>query len=251
MSFLKRLFGKKTGEEKVSRQSPDAGICFSREDRKGQIEKKCRFLGHVVEGIQVVSVGTNANGTYEVYRCSSRTTALQFLRSIPQDAIPPTYYVVVETPGGNLGKDLKGIFDESTGTPISQEERLLKVNLGEEKPEFLEKMIRAGQSCVLTDTRGVHEEVSVDDMKRALEAKRIMQLADNYARAGDYKKAKDAYFRFINEANFEDDVAYYSLAGVSHMLGQREEARKYAQEALRVNPSNVKAAKLLRSFQSG
>ena len=150
-----------------------------------------------------------------------------------------------------MGKDLKGIFDESTGKPISQEERLLKVNLGEEKPEFLEKMIRAGQSVAFTDTRGISEEVSVDDMKCALEAKRIMQQADEYARTGDYEKARDAYFKFINEANFEDDVAYYSLAGVSAMLGYQEEARRYVKEALRINPSNVKATQLLRRLQAG
>ena len=246
MSFLKRLFRKKLGQEKISSKlaPSDFEIFFSQNDLNAHIAKNCRFGNHITGGIQAVSVDDNANGTYEVYRCSSRATALQFLRSIPQKNIPHEYYVVVQTPDGNLGKDLKGIYDESTGVQISQEDRLLKVNLGEEKPEFLEKMIRAGQSYKLVDARGVSEEVSVDDMKRALDAKRIMREADEYARAGDYERARDNYFRFINAANFEDDVAYYSLGVVSSMLGYREEALRYAKEALRVNPLNAKAANL-------
>jgi hypothetical protein len=97
----------------------DMKIFVSEEDAKTYLRKTCKFIDYMIEGIRVVGVDKKDRGCiYEVYNCNSRTTALQFLSAIPQSEIPPLYYVIVETPFGNLGKDLNGMFDESTGNSI-------------------------------------------------------------------------------------------------------------------------------------
>ena len=119
--------------------------------------------------------------------------------------------------------------------------RMLKANLGEERPEFLEAMIEGGNPYAVCDTQGRSEELSVADMKVALKAKRIMEQADRLAAAGDFPAAKAAYEKFIKTANFEDDVAYYSLATVCIVLGDKALARKWLQRAVKANPRNAKA----------
>lgn len=58
------------------------------------------------------------NNIYEVYFAPDKQTALAFLRTIPRNQIPGLYYVIVETPQGNFGKDMDGIFDEQTGQSL-------------------------------------------------------------------------------------------------------------------------------------
>ena len=118
--------------------------------------------------------------------------------------------------------------------------RMLKANLGEERPEFLEAMIKGGKPYAVCDTQGRSEELSVADMKVALKAKRIMEQADRLAAAGDVPAAKAAYEKFIRTANFEDDVAYYSLANVCIVLRDKSSAKKWLQRALKANPGNAK-----------
>lgn len=55
---------------------------------------------------------------YEVWMGESRSAALTFLRGIPCEKIPGLYYIIVETPDGNFGKDINGMFDEDTGEDI-------------------------------------------------------------------------------------------------------------------------------------
>jgi len=55
---------------------------------------------------------------YEVWKAVDRGRAMAFLRGIPRACIPELYYIVVEYPGGSLGLDVSGIFDEATGTTI-------------------------------------------------------------------------------------------------------------------------------------
>jgi hypothetical protein len=54
--------------------------------------------------------------TYEVHRALNRKAALAFLRE--RDVKRELYYVVVETPAGNIGRDMIMIFDERTGERI-------------------------------------------------------------------------------------------------------------------------------------
>ena len=64
----------------------------------------------------------NTNGNrYEVYRAKSKADAMTFLRA--QEVREERRYIVVETPEGNIGKDLIMIFNEATNTKIEYGER--------------------------------------------------------------------------------------------------------------------------------
>ncbi|MFF2009615.1 hypothetical protein ACFVWY_11140 [Streptomyces sp. NPDC058195] len=56
------------------------------------------------------------SATYHVYRGPDRAHALEFLRGTP--VMEPHVYVIVETPQGNLGRDLIYVFEESDGRPV-------------------------------------------------------------------------------------------------------------------------------------
>lgn len=62
--------------------------------------KKPKFMG----------TETSGNGTYEVYKSNDVESAKAFLMEKRVDK--PQYYVVVETPGGNWGMDIKGLYLE-------------------------------------------------------------------------------------------------------------------------------------------
>lgn len=77
------------------------------------VRSVCKFIDYMVEGVSLVGLDTKAKGyVYEVYRGDSLDVAMQFLESIPLEEIPELHYIIVETPFGNVGKDLKGMFDE-------------------------------------------------------------------------------------------------------------------------------------------
>lgn len=72
---------------------------------------KC--YAYIIEGVSVAGIDKKLNGNvYEVYKSDRRATAMSFLNAIPTSALPPLHYVIVETPEGNVGKDVKGTFDE-------------------------------------------------------------------------------------------------------------------------------------------
>jgi hypothetical protein len=48
--------------------------------------------------------------TYEIYKAPSKSVALEFLKMKP--VTKSLYYVIVETPEGNWGKDIDGIYQE-------------------------------------------------------------------------------------------------------------------------------------------
>ena len=78
-----------------------------------------RFRKYKIAGITPVSWEEKYDGRrYEVYRGGTRSVALEFLKSIPTSEIPRLFYIIVETPQGNIGKDLTNIFDEATGSII-------------------------------------------------------------------------------------------------------------------------------------
>jgi len=53
---------------------------------------------------------------YEVYRGPSKRAALAFLRH--KSVFQRNFYIIVETPEGNYGRDIDGVFDERTGDPV-------------------------------------------------------------------------------------------------------------------------------------
>jgi hypothetical protein len=50
------------------------------------------------------------SNTYEIYKAPSKSVALEYLKTKP--VTKPLYYVIVETPEGNWGKDIDGIYQE-------------------------------------------------------------------------------------------------------------------------------------------
>jgi len=135
--LLKTLFGPKgpastepakTGQSKIEHveagykgktASTSAGGFRSEQDLQQFIRQSFKFTDYVIEGIRCANLDRKYDGkVYEVYHCQSRSKALEFLRSIPSSQIPPLYYIIVETPQGNLGKDLQVIFDEASGQEI-------------------------------------------------------------------------------------------------------------------------------------
>ena len=78
----------------------------------------------------------NTNGNrYEVYLAKSKADAIDFLRA--QEVREERRYIVVETPEGNIGKDLIMIFNEATNT---------KIEYGERRP--LDKPCTVPRRCV-------------------------------------------------------------------------------------------------------
>src|ERR1700686_3519635 len=93
------------------------------EEAKAAIRKACRCIDYMIDGIRFSRLETrDEKYEYEIYKSPSRQTALRFLRSVPSHRIPTLYYVIVETPTGNIGRDIRGLFDESKGEEISASE---------------------------------------------------------------------------------------------------------------------------------
>lgn len=66
--------------------------------------------------VPYVTTERKAAGTYEVRRADTRSMALTYLRA--RQVRDEKYYVIVETPAGNIGRDLIVIFEEPSGTEI-------------------------------------------------------------------------------------------------------------------------------------
>ena len=72
-----------------------------------------KFKKYKISGITPVSWEEMTDGrVYEVYRTDDKLKALEFLKRIPTAEIPRLFYIIVETPRGNIGKDTQGVFDE-------------------------------------------------------------------------------------------------------------------------------------------
>lgn len=82
--------------------------------RGSSAEDEFKFRKYKIPGVNPISWEEKTDGRrYEVYRSNTRAKALEFLTNIPTTEIPQLFYIIVETPQGNVGKDLQGIFDES------------------------------------------------------------------------------------------------------------------------------------------
>ena len=80
-----------------------------------------RFINYLSEGIipKGIQKGDN-NSIYEVYYSSVYDKAIQFLKSVPTIDIPPFYYIIIETPVENLGKDIDGIYIKGQNDVIQE-----------------------------------------------------------------------------------------------------------------------------------
>ncbi|MCH7990583.1 MAG: hypothetical protein IID46_15690 [Planctomycetes bacterium] len=107
------MFGWLKGNQNTaSKQHPTQQI--NSQDAQSELAKagfKC--YGHIIAGVEVAGIDKKNNGqVYEVYKSQTRATAVSFLNAIPKSCISEGHYVIVETPQGNVGKDIMGVFDE-------------------------------------------------------------------------------------------------------------------------------------------
>lgn len=75
-----------------------------------------RVPGNVFSQVSYAHSTSTKGSRYIVYRARSLENAIKFLRS--QDVKEPLLYKIVETPEGNIGRDLISIFNERTGENI-------------------------------------------------------------------------------------------------------------------------------------
>jgi len=68
------------------------------------------------EGVTFKEREVTDGNEYLVYVAATRSAAMSFLRSTPVKE--ERHYLIVETPGGNLGKDMIMIFDERTSEKL-------------------------------------------------------------------------------------------------------------------------------------
>lgn len=80
-----------------------------------------RIYADTVEGSASVVDKKDNGRVYEVYWVKSEAVALEYLRR--RDVRLEGYYVIVETPQRNLGRDMVMIFDEADGSLIEIPER--------------------------------------------------------------------------------------------------------------------------------
>ena len=66
----------------------------------------------VISRVERRHQGVN-NYVYEMYSANSKEKAMNFLNRIPTSEIPPQFYIVVETPEGEWGKDIDGIYQDN------------------------------------------------------------------------------------------------------------------------------------------
>lgn len=80
-----------------------------------------KYYADTVEGSECVVDKKDSGAVYEVYWVKSETVALEYLRH--RDVRQLRHYVIIETLGRNIGRDLIMIFDEADGTLIEIPER--------------------------------------------------------------------------------------------------------------------------------
>ncbi|MGI5818125.1 MAG: YecA family protein [Armatimonadota bacterium] len=83
--------------------------------------------------------------TYQVYTGSTKQEAIEFLEG--QEVNEPSFYIVVETPEGNWGKDIAGIYDEDAGeyehsVQIKNSEWSRQKQLSEQEPQVMETWVK-------------------------------------------------------------------------------------------------------------
>ncbi|MGC4081014.1 MAG: hypothetical protein QM736_02615 [Vicinamibacterales bacterium] len=92
---------------------PQQKVFATRRELETYVRSVCKFVDYMIDGVRLVGLDTKTAGNvYEVYQSDTLDVAMRFLERIPTDEIPELYHVIVETPSGNIGKDVRGMFDE-------------------------------------------------------------------------------------------------------------------------------------------
>lgn len=99
----------KHGGRRKNDQEPEESVVF--ESKKIQKPSEVVFVREYTEKKIVYGEQNNeVTLTYRIYKAADAASAKEFLKENPVNR--PTYYVIVETPEGNWGRDIDGIYKE-------------------------------------------------------------------------------------------------------------------------------------------
>lgn len=105
-NFTKELF-----DEAKSKLSKSRGkIKGERAAQKASIKAKPTKQTKAVEKPNYIRTDYQGANTYDIYSAKSKSAALEFLKN--KSVTKSLYYVIIETPEGNWGKDINGIYQE-------------------------------------------------------------------------------------------------------------------------------------------
>lgn len=117
MDFLKKLFGARKQQPTLEQQpAPER---TSVEDSEAVASEPVRDLDVTFVGEKRQEVAPGIIRTYRTYKGSNTATAIAFLAQNPVTEMH--HYIVVETREGKYGRDISGMFDETTGEDIRPE----------------------------------------------------------------------------------------------------------------------------------
>ena len=86
------------------------GTVYKEQEPRETAQKQAPKTSTKANACKFVRKEQNGMNTYEIYRGASRAAATEFLQAHP--VYKPLYYIVVETPEGNFGRDKGGIYQE-------------------------------------------------------------------------------------------------------------------------------------------
>lgn len=86
------------------------GTVYKEQEPREETKKPAPKASAKANACKFVRKEQNGMNTYEIYRGASRAAATEFLQAHPVNK--PLYYIVVETPEGNFGRDKDGIYQE-------------------------------------------------------------------------------------------------------------------------------------------
>lgn len=106
-SFTHRMW-----EEAKDRLSSAGGSIFSSQEPKMSNSKpKEKISTSKPENVKFVRNEQMGSNRYKIYAVHSKEAAMEFLQKNPVSE--PLFYFIVETPVGNFGRDINGVYQES------------------------------------------------------------------------------------------------------------------------------------------
>lgn len=104
-NFTKEMFDEaRLKLEKVNGKKKGERIPWKKSQNKTKPETKVHGTS------KYVRTDKKGPNTYEIYKANSKSVALEFLKN--KTVAKSLYYIIVETPEGNWGKDIDGIYQE-------------------------------------------------------------------------------------------------------------------------------------------
>lgn len=101
---------KKHWQEAKDALAGAGGTVYKEQEPREEAKKPAPKASTTTNTCKFVRKEQNGMNTYEIYRGANRAAATEFLQAHP--VYKPLYYIVVETPEGNFGRDKDGIYQE-------------------------------------------------------------------------------------------------------------------------------------------